>query len=1382
MRFSKHQHTSETASILRKGINDVFVRLNEKHIHQLEADYASWRKEDNEGNYSFEFSITEFMLLQVESTAADIYKLKQKLEEFNRRYLHSADNEEREQHILEFSADLGSSADKLKQDKHAFRRWFDRDAMLDRFNSILGSQIQKLAFYLDRLGCVYAESIKNQNNIDAFWKRFNIETVIRPLFAFDGDNRVRVAAFECIARSIYALPYEKHKQLVSDATIQYIYRASLEKSQDIIIQREALSLLAMLSLESFQVVLCKRLKEPAAGDDFFVRRHAVALIGQYQAQLPELNSLLIVAAQDSHASVRQRVAKALVFSTASFAVPLMEQLILRDQDKAVRAAALLSSLELLSRPEFYNGMLAILQQAFSTEKDTYVQKVLLKTCTDALTVEGIDRPSWTGALAPLVKIIHGSAEAIEVRRYSAQTFEWFWLYSSAENIALYQKLLQVFQQFKSRNRVRITSDISYKSDLQLARVLSLLAQNDHGFTIEGSRKSRFIRKGDSFKFRFWRFLHELRHPSTDKRQAHRHTTGRHYYGVIRTPSNIMCELAETKVPGEPLMISDEGGWRPFLPLVDDVLSALDQGWPARPYQLVTSEGITEILPPAGFWRRLKAQFSLSNKFDQYADQRNWLDASQGEANAYISSLRQLGFQIQFKPHAETGQADSKVTRFFAAALPLDFSVSFDNLKDYFLSVYENTLIHLGAFVLMVSAYFFGRHIYLSTQMRRARRSIPLVIGGWGTRGKSGTERLKAALFNALGYSVVSKTSGCEAMFLHSSAYGSLKEMFLFRPYDKATIWEQMNVVRLSAKLDCEVFLWECMGLTPSYVKVLQKDWMRDDIATITNTYPDHEDLQGPAGHEIPRVMTNFIPVNSVLITTEEQMLPILKDSAAKFNTELRSVGWLEAGLLTDDILQRFPYEEHPYNIALVLELANSLGIDQDFAVKEMADRVVADLGVLKTYPKAKVNGRTLQFVMGMSANERFGAMGNWVRMGFDQHSLNSDPEIWVTTVVNNRADRVPRSRVFADMIVTELSVDRHILIGNNLHGLMGYIEEAWQENLHRLKLFTEDGNNPEMNLQRMARHFRIAVDQQQLVKRIQAMLTGLGLNDLSISNIDELSNFKTKLLTRLEASQFSFEDSELIQAIDSLSDQYHEYTDFLTRLRNENNQSQLQNDFNAMAWSWMKQKLLIVEDYYASGNEVIDYIVKQTPPGLNARILGLQNIKGTGLDFVYRWQAWASCFAACQAMLSEDTATAEQGIKSLAQFREYGALCKDAVETTVAQVKSSSLAQREEIQAELEMIQSNMKQALQKIEMETRHNQVALDRINQWLTNLSEIMEAFLDAGDAVKRRKRANMIYQDLQNKRISYERAIVELQALNKRQKGGWAGEYIKRLRTGR
>ena len=107
----------------------------------------------------------------------------------------------------------------------------------------------------------------------------------------------------------------------------------------------------------------------------------------------------------------------------------------------------------------------------------------------------------------------------------------------------------------------------------------------------------------------------------------------------------------------------------------------------------------------------------------------------------------------------------------------------------------------------------------------------------------------------MGFGVVSKSTGCEAMFLPCHTHGELVELPLFRPYDKATIWEHRNMILLASQLRSSAFLWECMGLTPAYVDVLQRQWSRDDLATITNTYPDHEDLQGPAGIDVARTIS-----------------------------------------------------------------------------------------------------------------------------------------------------------------------------------------------------------------------------------------------------------------------------------------------------------------------------------------------------------------------------------------------------------------------------------------------------------------------------------------------------------------------------------------------
>src|SRR5690606_23364717 len=126
------------------------------------------------------------------------------------------------------------------------------------------------------------------------------------------------------------------------------------------------------------------------------------------------------------------------------------------------------------------------------------------------------------------------------------------------------------------------------------------------------------------------------------------------------------------------------------------------------------------------------------------------------------------------------------------------------------------------------------------RLRRWRRQLQLVVGGWGSRGKSSVERLKAALFHGLGYLVLCKPTGCEAMVLVGIPGADATEVFLYRPRDKATIVEQHTVLQLAAGLGAQVTLWECMALNPDYTQILQREWMRDDLTTITNTYPDHE--------------------------------------------------------------------------------------------------------------------------------------------------------------------------------------------------------------------------------------------------------------------------------------------------------------------------------------------------------------------------------------------------------------------------------------------------------------------------------------------------------------------------------------------------------------
>jgi poly-gamma-glutamate synthase PgsB/CapB len=1372
--------------LLTHGIHPRWQKAHTKLLDALVQELPHWLAESGKADLLEGTSaehlrqhLVEFITHVITRELQYINTLRLRYAEFNKRYARAATEEEKRQHVLDYAQDLGAGKRQLASDRRAFSRWFGHDAVTDRYSRRHAGAERKIAMCLQRLGALAAFVLSHDGPTVGYrqlWTRLDLETLSKSLLTYDGDVRVRIEAFRCLSTALQALPSELQEGSVNEKTLQYIYRAAIDTRQQVWIQCEALRLLQSLSAEALWTALERRLSQPHAGDDLFVRRRAVLVLGENLRRLPHLATLIPTAARDPSPYVRQALARALRSATLEDIQTWLHHLACQDTTPQVRAAALLEVTVLLDRTALFDILAGIVADSLEREKDSFVLRVALKVVTDGVLhymQEGKDHliQYWQEQLLPRIETLHREADSLSVRRWAAQAWERIWCESDPRARALRQQLEHTVAGLRSGKSMRLPHRVlDGYDDEMVGRVLSVMSQDNFGYDIKRGLWGTRITRGHVFGLRWWRVLYEVRHPSPDKRQAFRHTIGRHFRGFLRAPSAILAELAETKVPGEPLHLATESGWRPYLPLVDEVLSCLDETLRPQPVQIFTSEGVTTLTPPTSLWQRLRAQVELARNFAHYARLRNWQEQGQASPNAYVQAVRKLGLRVHFRTHQPASgralSADPAVERFFAAALPFSSGEWWPRVQEYFFSAYENSLFELSIFMTLAVGFFIGRHLYLNYTLRRVRDRFPLVVGGWGTRGKSGTERIKAAMLNALGYSIVSKTTGCEAMFLHGHPFHQVREMFLFRPYDKATIWEQANLMRLADKLDTDVFLWECMALSPSYVYLLQKHWVRDEIATITNTFPDHEDIQGPAGINIPQVMVNFIPRGTTLFTSEEQMKPILDEGACDLDTTIGGVGWLEAGLLTPDVLARFPYNEHPYNIALVLAVGEELGIEQDFALKEMADYVVADIGVLKVYPVATLRSRRLEFSNGMSANERFGAISNWIRLGFDKQDPEQEPGVWITTVVNNRADRIARSRVFGGVLVEDVSADRHFLIGSNLQGLVGYVQESWQRYAQPLTLWPDSGEDPQTAFRGMARRLRVPTSEQQVMAKLRAMLQGQNTK-LDIDAIVALWQDPQKVREFLSTAGLEVYADAIVNHLQKDTEMYQEYAAFSGRLATVevSQKERFNQECRELLWKWFQDKFVVIDDYFATGDQIINRICEETPPGFLNRIMGLQNIKGPGLGFVYCWQAWDNCYKAATQLRSSDPLTANQGLRALASFQEYGLLCEEYVRETIETVRHKPLAQSERFQAELSVISSNLIAEMEKVTA-----QMNVVRATGRIVKLIEAIEAFIDAGDAVRRRKRADRIYKDLVSEQISHQRAVVELQALTKRQKGGW------------
>ncbi|MCA9148819.1 MAG: hypothetical protein KDA92_05955 [Planctomycetales bacterium] len=933
----------------------------------------------------------------------------------------------------------------------------------------------------------------------------------------------------------------------------------------------------------------------------------------------------------------------------------------------------------------------------------------------------------------------------------------------------------------------------------IGRVLAVMSQRDFGLEFIEEGPMLRLRRPPVFGFRAWRAWFEFCRPATDKRQAHRHTVGRIPRGTVRAPSRILGELSQTKVPGEPLVIPSDGTWRPFLPLPDDLVSAVNQSLLApRPTRLYSSEGVTEITVNGGLLSRVRSAYRLTKEFPDLAELRNWTpDASIGPRD-YLEMAHDMGLTVRFRRHQQLSgakeveeHADESVTQFFPALLAIGGTGStllrnlLSDYAYYFGSAFENSLTQLVTFTTAVLGLFLTKHATSNLRIWLARKQIGLIVGGWGTRGKSGTERLKAALFNAMGHPLVSKTTGCEAMFIQAHAYGDPLEIPLYRPGDKATIWEQSNLLRFAARLCPSVFLWECMALTPDYVDVLQRQWTQDDLSTITNTYPDHEDLQGPSGYDVATTISGFVPHRAHLITTEQQMRPLLEESCRAMHTSLRGVGWLESGLITNDLLDRFPYREHPDNIALVSAMADELGCDHDYAVKAMADRLIPDLGVLKTHPTAQVQQCRIEFSNGMSANERFGAMGNWVRLGYDRQDAYKFPDVWVSVVINNRADRVARSRVFAHVMVNDIQVDRYFLIGGNLKGLQGFVAEAWQEYADALSLRRDeedwDLTRGKAALEKLASRFRVPHRREHLAAALLPALLYILPTDQAAEaqSIAETTALEPdKCVARLQALDA---DADLITQLQRhhqlLLQGLQEYEALVAAAEQVAGNSQV-DEFGqrvkVQLKSWFDRKVVVIENYDATGDEVIQRIVDETPPGYLNRVMGMQNIKGTGLDFVYRFHAWDTCEQACNLLASRDQETRKIGLATLDGMPDIGILCHQRLQEALDELRHATPAVLPDMQIQLESIQKKLTDALAHAKRETATVEED-DQLPTWLANLVHRCEQWMEIPDAARRRQKADQIYRDLSAGRIGRLRAVEELRKLNKRQKGGWFASYV-------
>jgi hypothetical protein len=374
--------------------------------------------------------------------------------------------------------------------------------------------------------------------------------------------------------------------------------------------------------------------------------------------------------------------------------------------------------------------------------------------------------------------------------------------------------------------------------------------------------------------------------------------------------------------------------------------------------------------------------------------------------------------------------------------------------------------------------------------------------------------------------------------------------------------------------------------------------------------------------------------------------------------------------------------------------------------------------------------------------------------------------------------------VFANILVNDIEADRHFLIGNNLQGLQGFIWEAWEEFAQTVSLWSGDSGDMSdqaiKRLDELARRFRVPTNETHLRGAMETMVQAAGqaqqkrLTEETTKEILGACWDPAHVARCLGGAGW---DSEIVKSVtDQLSrlvKNWHAYSELAAVARHAGAAGPSGMDWQSIDQrlretlrTWFAQKLVVIDNYHATGEQIIQRIVDETPLGFRNRIMGLQNIKGTGMDFVQRWQDWDTCHRACDALASRNLQAAEEGLRTLASQQHFGLLCREQVRKAVQTAQHSPLLQRDQFQAELEFI-------LGKLETsgpDTVQQQSANSPVGGLIGWIRRRIEDFADVNDALRRRTSADRIYKDLIAERISRHTAAQQLRALEKRQKGGW------------
>lgn len=587
---------------------------------------------------------------------------------------------EKNQHMLEFLAGFTGEKE-LREDRKAFDRWMDLTGVRERARVAMHESDRHSEMLLLLLRDLLVESFAEMPaaGIGKSWAELDVSRHLENELNDSPRWQNQVTVLKVLEGLCRSLQEKAWQQIWTDAWDRRVKNLLSSPEENIWLQVQAFKLCVAMEPSHALAMIHHRLNTPAAGgNDVFLRTCLLDIL-QQNYPVSELGRIVseVLRRPDPSEHVLIAAASKIASIPAAGSLQILELVIGPAANGAftdkIRASAAISLESILtacctdgSGAELLDAALGLLEKSLEPSGGRRLQTALVEALGKTALAHAAAIPGNTidaldhRILSNLDRVIGTEQYTSQVRRKASEIRETIILNRDPAARRLYETILAEGRTLPPGESFIISADQVPDEEI-LGRVLARISITDYGYYAQPANGGYRIWRGELFKRRLWRIIHELNNPDPAKRQGYVHTTGRSYPGTIRAHARYLAETTETKVPGERLFFRKEYSWRPFIPTVDDLLSLTLSRDAGRTIRLFSPEGVFSLTGPGDFTERFSLWWHITLNYKALVQKRNYEleDVQSGHARNFVQVLQEdLGFTTDFKPHAYVYQEKS----------------------------------------------------------------------------------------------------------------------------------------------------------------------------------------------------------------------------------------------------------------------------------------------------------------------------------------------------------------------------------------------------------------------------------------------------------------------------------------------------------------------------------------------------------------------------------------------------------------------------------------------------------------------------------------------------------------------------------------------------